>query len=684
MSLLSQTTPGETQPVSRCGVIDRCKKYIPVLKWGPQYVAKRDLPADLIAGLTVSTIVIPQSMAYAMLAMYGLYTSMVPVAMYALFGTCPHMATGIFALAALLIGDAALQVMQQTANSLTRLAPIQAFVAVVLALSFTIGIVQLVIGFLRLGKLLSNHLLPDPLVTGLTTAAALHVATSQFRSFLGIVVPFNTDPTQAASVTITADNDQFLLVRRWYYILGHLHNIHWPTFLMAMSSTALMLLLKAVENHRVKNYRLRMEQYSQATRHQGTTSTLTTDDTVCSRLASDSDDTLSTPVSPKCSPSFVAIGVNRYSHLGAVDLASHPSTSTFKVNSDGISDSSSLHRVSSSNDEGDEGIVIENEFSSLCANANPAFSTGYGSIASTFAPRRGALPRKPQDEVPPSWFRWGSLRSNGQTASGRACKPGVHIPIPDVLLVIVLYSVLTLAFGWHKTYGIDIVGSIPSGFPTFRFPLQVVNVPFWTWLEVYVPPALQVGLIIYILTISIGKTFAKQHNYADPVNENQELFALGISSIIGSCFSGIANCGSLTRSAVLTSTGAKSQVASLISAVVVCFTLLWLTPFFYYVPFPVLAAVILLACQSLIGQISQLPELFRTRRYVNCFLWLTTFFAVVLFSVAIGIAVGMVMALGVTVLRWLRFLPKATTTDPCDCGLTDCQCDVVIVDRVVN
>ncbi|KAJ1651024.1 hypothetical protein IWQ61_008312 [Dispira simplex] len=594
MPLLPQIALGETQPADERGVIDRCKRYIPVLKWGPRYVVKRDLPADLIAGLTVSTIVIPQSMAYAMLAkippVYGLYTSMVPVTMYALFGTCPHMATGIFALAALLIGDAAIQVMQQTAHTLTHLSSVQAFVAVVLALSFTIGVVQLVIGFLRLGKLLSNHLLPDPLVTGLTTAAALHVATSQFRSFLGIVVPFNNDPTQGSSVTATVDNGQFLLVRRWYYILGHLHYVHWPTFLMAMSSMTLMLLLKTLEKHRVQKYRLRMERYTQRTRHEGTTSMPTTHDMVCSRLASDSDDTLSTPVSPEYSPSIVAI----------------------------------------------------------------------------------------RDEVPRSWFRWRSSRSNG-----RPCKPGVHIPVPDVLLVIVLYSVLTLAFSWHKTFGIDIVGSIPSGFPTFQFPLQVVNVSLWTWLEVYVPPALQVGLIIYIMTISIGKTFAKQHNYTDPVNETQELFALGISSIIGSCFSGIANCGSLTRSAVLTSTGAKTQVASLISALVVCFTLLWLTPFFYYVPFPVLAAVILLACQSLVSQIAQLPGLFRTRRYVDCLLWLTTFFAVTVFSVAVGIAVGMLMALLVTVLRWFRILRK-TSSYICDCDLAVCQCDEVVVDPVMG
>ncbi|KAJ1649293.1 hypothetical protein IWQ61_009574 [Dispira simplex] len=593
------------------------------------------------------------------------------------------MATGIFALAALLIGDAAIQVMQKTAHTLTHFSSVQAFVAVVLALSFTIGVMQLVIGFLRLGKLLSNHLLPDPLVTGLTTAAALHVATSQFRSFLGIVVPFSNDPTQGSTVTATVDNGQFLLVRRWYYILGHLHYVHWPTFLMAMSSMALMLLLKALEKHCVQKYRLRMERYTQRTRHEGTTSMLTTHDMVCSRLASDSDDTLSTPVSPKYSPSIVAIRVNGCSHLNTVDLARPPSTSTFQGSSDGASDSCSLHGTTSSNGKDDEGIVAGNEVSSVCANANPALSTGYGSISTSFVSHHGVFPLKPQDEVPRSWFRWRSSRSNGRAAPGRLCKPGVHIPVPDVLLVIVLYSVLTLAFSWHKTYGIDIVGSIPSGFPTFQFPLQVVNVSLWTWLEVYVPPALQVGLIIYIMTISIGKTFAKQHNYTDPVNETQELFALGISSIIGSCFSGIANCGSLTRSAVLTSTGAKTQVASLISALVVCFTLLWLTPFFYYVPFPVLAAVILLACQSLVGQIAQLPGLFRTRRYVDCLLWLTTFFAVTVFSVAVGIAVGMLMALLVTVLRWFRILRKASSYI-CDCDLAVCQCDEAIVDPVMG
>ncbi len=157
------------------------KQYIPITNWLPAYT-KKDFRGDLIAGLTVGVMLIPQGMAYAMLAglppIYGLYASIIPLILYAVFGTSPQLAVGPVAMVSLLIlagvGTIA------TPNS-------PDFISLAILLAFMVGSIQFLMGIFRLGFLV--NFLSHPVIAGFTSAAALIIGFSQLKHLMGVDIP---------------------------------------------------------------------------------------------------------------------------------------------------------------------------------------------------------------------------------------------------------------------------------------------------------------------------------------------------------------------------------------------------------------------------------------------------------------------------------------------------------------
>lgn len=140
------------------------------------------LRGDLLAGLTVAVMLVPQGMAYALLAglppYYGLYASMVPLVAYALLGTSRQLAAGIVALDMLIVG-AALAEMEATTPA--------AAAGVALTLSLMVGGIQLVLGAGRLGFI--TDFISRPVIVGFTTAAPLLIGLSQIGNLTGMELP---------------------------------------------------------------------------------------------------------------------------------------------------------------------------------------------------------------------------------------------------------------------------------------------------------------------------------------------------------------------------------------------------------------------------------------------------------------------------------------------------------------
>lgn len=156
----------------------RLARFLPVLDWGRAYNGTM-LTNDLVAAGIVTIMLIPQSLAYAMLAglppEIGLYASILPIVAYALFGTSRALAVGPVAVISL---------MTLTAASSVAPPGSAAFIAAALVLALLSGLMLLAMGVLRLGFL--ANLLSHPVVSGFITASGLIIATSQLKSILGI------------------------------------------------------------------------------------------------------------------------------------------------------------------------------------------------------------------------------------------------------------------------------------------------------------------------------------------------------------------------------------------------------------------------------------------------------------------------------------------------------------------
>ncbi|HJL19741.1 MAG TPA: solute carrier family 26 protein [Sandaracinaceae bacterium LLY-WYZ-13_1] len=158
------------------------RRWIPALDWLRGYDRKKDLPGDLTAGLTVAVMLIPQAMAYAMLAglppIVGLYASVFPLFIYALFGTSRQLAVGPVAMVSLLVATGVGAIAEPGS---------QAFIVYAVVVAGMVGVIQLAMGVFRLGALVS--FLSHPVISGFTSAAALIIGLSQLKHLLGIDIP---------------------------------------------------------------------------------------------------------------------------------------------------------------------------------------------------------------------------------------------------------------------------------------------------------------------------------------------------------------------------------------------------------------------------------------------------------------------------------------------------------------
>lgn len=201
--------------------MNNIRSYIPILGWLPKY--KRSyLRGDLLAGLTVGVMLVPQGMAYGLLAglppIYGLYASIIPLFLYAFFGTSRQLSVGPVALVSLLI----LAGVGQFAETGT-----EAFIGMAIATALIAGVIQVLLGVFRLGFLI--NFLSHPVIAGFTSAAAFIIGLSQLKNLLGI--------------NITRSNFIHEIVASTVQNIG---DIHWPTVALGFGGIAFILILKRV------------------------------------------------------------------------------------------------------------------------------------------------------------------------------------------------------------------------------------------------------------------------------------------------------------------------------------------------------------------------------------------------------------------------------------------------------
>ncbi len=212
----------------------------------------------------------------------------------------------------------------------------------------------------------------------------------------------------------------------------------------------------------------------------------------------------------------------------------------------------------------------------------------------------------------------------------------VNNKIPAALVIVVVSIVAAYVFNLD-VQGVKIVGVIPTGLPSFHVPnIDLELIPK------LIPIGLTLTLVAFLEAISVAKAVHSKHRDYK-IDPNQELKALGLSNIIGSLFQSFSVMGGFSRTAVNDQSGAKTGLASIINALLIAFTLLFLTPLFYYLPNAILASIIMVAVSGLFD-FKEAIRLWKTeRRYL--LMLIITFVATLSLGIANGIGLGVVMSL---------------------------------------
>lgn len=219
----------------------------------------------------------------------------------------------------------------------------------------------------------------------------------------------------------------------------------------------------------------------------------------------------------------------------------------------------------------------------------------------------------------------------------------VHKSIPGALVVVALGIIIVWLFGLDEQ-GVNIVGVVPKGMPKFALP--DINS---TYLTDLLPAALTLALIAFMEAISVAKALQAKHKSEYQIQPNQELIGLGLANIVGSMFGSYPTTGGFSRSAVNEQSGAKTNLAAIISAGLIALTLLFLTPLFYYLPKAILASVIMVAVFGLID--FKLPGYLWKTRKEDFYMLLTAFVVTLAIGIKEGILISVAMSLVAMIYR---------------------------------
>lgn len=220
-----------------------------------------------------------------------------------------------------------------------------------------------------------------------------------------------------------------------------------------------------------------------------------------------------------------------------------------------------------------------------------------------------------------------------------------HKSLPGALVAVVLGILAVTVFGL-ESQGLKIVGEVPSGLPGLSLPsFDPAN-----W-QLLLPAALTISLVGFMESFAVAKAIQSKHKDYQ-VDANQELIGLGVANFGAAFFQGMPVTGGFSRTAVNDQAGAKSGLASIISAALIVLTLLFLTPLFYNLPNAVLAAVILVAVAGLIDY-KEAKHLWHNDRS-DFWMLAATFLVTLSLGIETGIGAGVVLSLGMVIYRSTR------------------------------
>ncbi len=210
--------------------------------------------------------------------------------------------------------------------------------------------------------------------------------------------------------------------------------------------------------------------------------------------------------------------------------------------------------------------------------------------------------------------------------------------LPRLPSAIAVVAVATLLTGLLRldAQGVQIVGHVPSGFPGFSMPEWSAS-----GIGVLLPAAFTIVFVGFLESISIAQVIATREKYR--IDTNRELVALGVSNVAAAFFSGYPVTGGLSRTAVNYQAGARTGLASILTAALVLLTLLVLTPLFHFLPSAVLGAIVIVAVATLVD--IKTPRRLFAVKPSDGWMLVITFLGTLSLGVEHGVLLGVVLSL---------------------------------------
>ncbi|XP_056387685.1 pendrin-like isoform X2 [Hyla sarda] len=220
-------------------------------------------------------------------------------------------------------------------------------------------------------------------------------------------------------------------------------------------------------------------------------------------------------------------------------------------------------------------------------------------------------------------------------------KHKLRVPIPIEIIVTIVATGVSYGANFEEKYKAGIVKSIPSGFIAPKAP----DVSMFSEM---IGSAFSIGIVAYAVAVSVAKVYGTKHNY--PVDGNQEFIANGISNLVGGIFSCFCSSTALSRTAIQEGTGGKTQLASLVSAIVVLIAIMALGRLLEPLQKSVLAAICIANLKGMFWQVRDVPKLWRENKW-DSLIWVFTCIAAIILGLDLGLLAGLVFGLLTVVLR---------------------------------
>lgn len=559
-------------------------KRMPILHWLPRYDIRRDLKHDVIAGFTVGVMLVPQEMSLAAMmgvpGQYGLYTAAIAPLIYPLFGSSRALSVANASEGSLLVG-----VMLRAAD----IRNLDERIATGILLTFFTGLLMILAGLLHQGGLVSFFSRTS--MHGYVTATAFLIVTSQVPPWLGISL-----------------SSPKLTVFTWLEILMKVSETNTNSLLLGLVSLVVLYICKRLRAQ-LQHIGDAHKRASGESAKKKSSMTGSNSSDLISEQDTDGDE------EEQGGDGEDAVDADRELD-DVIEVQLHDSadvrTSTSKNKRSGRVTSSSF--LSSTSQKMSKVHLVQTQTSS-----NDDDTTRSKLIAPPASASKGLLANLLLDR-PRTLFLAKLL-----------CDAGA-------LLVCVFGILVGASLGEEK---LRLTGAVHQGFPAPVFPPSALGVAIpWNQLQTVVTNAVVIAVIFFMSSVATGSKLATKDGYE--ISPNQELLGLGFANLGASLFQGMPSSAGMSRSAI-NSQSAHTPLASMLTAVLVILTILFLTGPLYYLPQAPLSAIIVLSALSLID-FSEPKWLRRVRRH-EFYVWVGAFAGTLCFGLLNGIGISLLVSL---------------------------------------